>query len=240
LYTYGDARVDSLISTSLRYFHVNFADANLFGFYGGSLLAQDELQVLEIPMLAQWRERLLKDKSMAAEARTMDNVGCTPAVITNVPRLGSLDTGEMGELYGNNFRVASFDDVNKHFEIAKSLRVAPRANVIAMAAARGSRGKYTASDVKFLLETCCAAFDGATRVVKQDELVGIHTGFWVSNGARWIFIVIELLVSRRLIFRGFSSGLRCIWRQSNDEHSRSAVRSEHLSRCRHRVSFGRR
>lgn len=29
--------------------YVNFADRNLFGYYGGTLLAQDELQVLEHP-----------------------------------------------------------------------------------------------------------------------------------------------------------------------------------------------
>ncbi len=31
--------------------HVNFADAHLFGYYGGGLMAQDELQVAEHPVL---------------------------------------------------------------------------------------------------------------------------------------------------------------------------------------------
>jgi hypothetical protein len=38
--------------------HVNFADMNLFGFYGGSLFAQDEIQVAEHPILASLRQEL--------------------------------------------------------------------------------------------------------------------------------------------------------------------------------------
>jgi len=33
-------------------YYVNFADANLFGFYGTSLFAQDELMTLEHPMFS--------------------------------------------------------------------------------------------------------------------------------------------------------------------------------------------
>src|SRR5437016_555494 len=39
--------------------HLNFADAELFGYYGGPLLAQDEHQVLEHPILGSVREALL-------------------------------------------------------------------------------------------------------------------------------------------------------------------------------------
>lgn len=62
--SFGDARI--------KWFHVNFADAVLFGFYGGSLLAQDELQVLELPLLACVREHLVGDATTADEARTVD------------------------------------------------------------------------------------------------------------------------------------------------------------------------
>ncbi len=40
-------------------FYVNFADANLFGFYQQNLLAQDELQTMEHPILCSIREYML-------------------------------------------------------------------------------------------------------------------------------------------------------------------------------------
>ena len=43
----------------IRHWHPNFADKHLFGFYGGNLLAQDELQVLEHPILGSLRELLV-------------------------------------------------------------------------------------------------------------------------------------------------------------------------------------
>lgn len=40
--------------------HLNFANSDLFAYYGGSLLAQDELQVLECVELAALREYLIR------------------------------------------------------------------------------------------------------------------------------------------------------------------------------------
>lgn len=40
--------------------HINFADKHLFGYYGGGLFAQDEMQAAEIPTLASVRESLVR------------------------------------------------------------------------------------------------------------------------------------------------------------------------------------
>jgi hypothetical protein len=47
-----------LVEESSLEWHINFADFNLFGFYGGSLFAQDEIQVAEHPILASLRQEL--------------------------------------------------------------------------------------------------------------------------------------------------------------------------------------
>ena len=45
--------------TSLH-FYVNFADSNLFGFYRGSLFAQDEIMTTEHPILGSLRGKLVQ------------------------------------------------------------------------------------------------------------------------------------------------------------------------------------
>jgi hypothetical protein len=144
---YGVSKIDLEIEAADRsagntapynvvWFHLNFADAHLFGFYGGitilfkprsclfhvvlincacglgSLLAQDELQVLEIPFLAFAREALLTRKDeLRFEASTKNGYGATPVIVENAPHLGTLDL-RGGALYGNKFRSASSNIVN--------------------------------------------------------------------------------------------------------------------------------
>jgi len=79
-------------------FHVNFADADLFRFYGSDLYAQDEHQVSEHPVLGSLLELLKSDRLDAScvlgsdggyqlEPRTVKTNGDpTPIVILNVPR----------------------------------------------------------------------------------------------------------------------------------------------------------
>src|SRR5512146_2553873 len=42
--------------------HLNFADPHVFAFYGSALLAQDELQCAEHPVLGSLREALVAEK----------------------------------------------------------------------------------------------------------------------------------------------------------------------------------
>ena len=50
---------DSPDTGTTRHWHINFANYDLFSFYAGSLLAQDEMQVLEHPDLASVRIALI-------------------------------------------------------------------------------------------------------------------------------------------------------------------------------------
>src|SRR3569623_1231501 len=83
--------------------HVNFADPDLFFGYGSALLAQDELQCLEHPVLGSLREALRAE----GQARTADRDGATPVLVAGVERRCELDTmpapGRPHGLYGNEF-----------------------------------------------------------------------------------------------------------------------------------------
>ena len=118
--------------------HVNFADPNLFVAYGSGLLAQDELQVLEHPVLGSVREALL---AAGRTARTRENDRSTPVLIANVPRQCALDTfpdpdqGRPRGLYGNQFQQAEWTVVQSALTL---LSPATNTNLVCIAAPTGS------------------------------------------------------------------------------------------------------
>ena len=70
--------------------HMNFADPCLFVAYGSSLLAQDELQVLEHPALGSLRDAL---SAMRKPPVTVNSCGSpTPVTITGIQRRCAFDT----------------------------------------------------------------------------------------------------------------------------------------------------
>lgn len=58
--------------------YLNFADANLFGFYGGQAFAQDEIQVAEHPALAAMRVAL---PDLGYNPYTVENDAPTPVLV---------------------------------------------------------------------------------------------------------------------------------------------------------------
>lgn len=63
--------------------HVNFAHEDIFGFYGGPLFAQDEMQVAEHPILGCLREAIL---SQDIACTTVQDGRATPILITGIER----------------------------------------------------------------------------------------------------------------------------------------------------------
>jgi hypothetical protein len=100
---------------NVTYWHLNFADPNLFVAYGSPLLAQDELQVAEHPVLGSLRDAL------ASEGRAPMTIAGrghpTPVTISGVQRRCAIDThpnpeaGRQGGLYGNAFARAPREHV---------------------------------------------------------------------------------------------------------------------------------
>lgn len=167
---------------------VNFADAMLFGFYGGGLFAQDEHQVAEHPALANLREALLGTR---VPPRTLEGRSTpTPVLVMGVERRCRVLTspnaaeGRPLGLYGNHFAHAPRDVVQR---ATRLLDPPTRSNILAMAAPNQGRGRYSADDVRGIYDTAFTGFCAARWCSQRAWLdalktgrtrVIVHTGFW--------------------------------------------------------------
>jgi hypothetical protein len=208
--------------------HVNFADPQLFVAYGSSLLAQDELQAAEHPLLGCVREALLAE---GQPALTEQNLVPTPVLVTGVERRCTLETapdveaGRLYGLYGNRFAAASADVVRA----AVRVHAQPRpSNLIAMAAPAGGRGAYFHHQIERILVTAYTALSAAaaeSRRMWPDQPVEVRTGFWgcgAFGGNRHAMTLLQLLAARlvgidRVRFHAFDdAGIEAFRRGAGD------------------------
>ena len=163
--------------------HLNFADPDLFVAYGSELLAQDEIQVAEHPILGSVREMLI---SKNCYAETLDDDGCpTPITITGAQRRCVINTqpnpkiGCPDGIYGNAFESATEEQVR-----ASTSTISPPtiSNILAISAPYGGTGNYTKEDMLKVLITAYTGFSCARkeseRLVPENPKTIIHTGFW--------------------------------------------------------------
>lgn len=184
--------------------HVNFADASLFGFYGGSLFAQDEMQTVEHPALGALR-RALDAKGM--KARTEERGQPTPVLVMGVERRCRVATnpdraaGRPSGLYGTAFAPASEDAIRRATE-----RIEPptRTNLICIAAPHGARGVYTSAQIEGVLVTAYTGFRAAVIESKRasttggDAAVVVHTGWWgcgAFGGNRVLMAILQVIAA---------------------------------------------
>lgn len=191
--------------------YLNFAHSDLFCAYGGSLFAQDEMQVAEHPALGSLREALL---DAGIKPLTVEEGEPTPVLICGVERRCEIATNPNAEegrpfgLYGNNFGRAAA----KAIELAtKPLNPPTITNIIAMEAPSGGYGSYSQEDIEYILATAFTGFLAA-RIESYSQLkepiVIIHTGFWgcgAYGGNRVLMALLQLLAARlaqvnRLVF----------------------------------------
>src|SRR5262245_27392377 len=139
--------------------HVNFADPELFAFYGGPAFAQDEIQVAEHPILASVREALKDEASLPP--RTRQGGRPTPILVRGAERWCAIDTKpELARpygIYGQRLGRAS-DEALK--QAVTRRHDAHRSNIIAMAAPQG-HGAYSASEIADIVSTAATAFAAA-------------------------------------------------------------------------------
>ena len=210
--------------------HMNFADPRLFAAYGSPLMAQDEWQVLEHPVLASLREALIHAEHPALTRQ--DGVS-TPVLISNVPRQCSIDlsggttcgnplpsswwrrllstpqtTGTSKPLYGNAFASATREDVLRATTV---LNPAVASNIIALAAPTGT-GAYSKKQITDILQTAFSGFSAALlesgRLGIAAAQVTIHTGWWgcgAFGGNRILMALLQVLAAKmagvgRLVF----------------------------------------
>jgi hypothetical protein len=177
--------------------HVNFADASLFGYYGSGLLAQDELQAAEHPVLGSIHEALGRD------ARTEEDDIATPVLVAGVERRCAIETAPTRErpagLYGNRFAAASAEVVRSAVRV---IRPPTRTNLIAIAAPSHGQGAYTRAHLEQVLVTAYTGF--AAAVAESARLwpgapVEVRTGFWgcgAFGGNRHVMTILQLAAAR--------------------------------------------
>lgn len=215
--------------------HVNFADPELFVAYGSGLLAQDEIQVLEHPILGSLREAL---DASGREAMTEDRSGPTPVLIQGAERACRIDTSPSTTsprgLYGNRFQSATSDAVQAALHIFPS---PAKTNLIAIAAPVGS-GLYSHEEISRVLTTAFTGFRAAV-LVSSSRPVVIHTGFWgcgAFGGNRPLMVLLQLLAARlaavdRLVFHlgsvaeqpPFDEGLEILRKVTRTESSTKQI-----------------
>eukprot|EP01083_Nonionella_stella_P054730 144464_1 len=145
---------------SQQHFYVNFADANLFGFYKGSLFAQDEIMTLEHPILASLREQLLASKQAYCRGAI---------IILNALKHGHFAQNALNKIYGSKFARSTTEKVTKSVTICKPAMVD---NVICIASVMGCQRKYKRAQIDKLLKTAYTGFNGAVCESAYQELKG--------------------------------------------------------------------
>jgi hypothetical protein len=194
--------------------HVNFADPHLFFGYGSALLAQDELQAAEHPLLGSLREALVAED---LPALTEDDLAPTPVLVMGAERRCVIDTapnpgaGRALGLYGNRFAAADPDTVRGAVRV---LDPPTLSNLLAIAAPAGGRGPYTPDELARIVATACTGFAAAiaeSRRAWPGGPVEVRTGFWgcgAFGGNRHAMTLLQLLAARlagldRLVFHAF-------------------------------------
>jgi hypothetical protein len=199
--------------------HLNFADPNVFAYYGGGLFAQDEMQVAEHPGLAALKQALV---AADVETRTDGPDGPTPVLVTGAERRVVLATnpdagaGRPHGLYGNAFAAATPDAIRRATTPIDPPIVT---NVVAIVAIPGGWGPYSAEEIRRTLVTAFTGFRAA--VLESARLAGgparvvAHTGYWgcgAFGGNRVLMALLQVVAARmagleRLVFHtGSPSG----------------------------------
>jgi hypothetical protein len=201
--------------------HMNFADPDLFVAYSGSLLAQDELQVSEHPVLGSLREAL---EATGVLPRTVDYNGHpTPITISGVQRRCAIETKPTAKcprgLYGNEFRHADEMQVEA---ATKPVTPPTMSNILAMAAPSCGSGIYRQKQLAYVLNTASTGYAAAKRESAQigspTSRVVVHTGFWgcgAFGGNRTLMTILQSLAADLaeidLVFWSFDDhGLRIV------------------------------
>ena len=183
--------------------HLNFADPDLFVAYGSELLAQDEIQVAEHPILGSIREMIISKKCYAETVG--DDGNPTPVTITGVQRRCVIDTqpnpniGCPDGIYGNAFEIATEEQVR-----ASTKKISPPtiSNILAISAPYGGSGDYTLEDMLKVLDTAYTGFFCARKesekLVPENPKTLIHTGFWgcgAFGGNRQLMTILQCIAA---------------------------------------------
>ena len=183
-----------------KQWYVNFADEMLFNYYNTALMAQDEHQVLEHPILANITEMLYtksqEEIKFMPSTRNYDlevNFS-TPILIENAKRLITLDIfNKSTPLYGKLFEKASWNQITNMLTVNSS---PISSNIIAMEAYSRGRGIYTLEQINDLFFTAYLSFSSAK--LQSENKITINSGDWGTGaygGNKILLACIQLLAA---------------------------------------------
>ena len=205
MFKYTQTPQDNGVQSNVWY--LNFADRNLFGYYQGALFAQDEMQVLEHPVLGSVRH-WLEEKSIIDSRYhpyTQNAEGnATPYLLQNIERRVFVSTDEnksLGRpfgLYGNNFMQASSEAIQNATHILSPPSVS---NILAISAISKGHGRYSRYQINKLFSTLYTGFMAARIETQQNENdefeeqreTIIHTGNWGCGAFGGNAIIIAII-----------------------------------------------
>lgn len=176
--------------------YLNFADPDLFGFYNSSLMAQDELQVFEHPVLAHLREKLLS-LDFYPET-TDDNKRPTPVTVKGAYRICSVDTQPDDDgysIYGNAFSQASKEILR---ERVTPITPPTKGNILAIASLPGRKSFYTKKQIEDILIIAFTGFSAAEQESDKTQKTRVNSGFWgcgAYGGNRTIMTILQLVAA---------------------------------------------
>lgn len=163
---------------------MNYADSRLFGFYANEFFAQDEIQVLEHPILASVREYLIDPGEEHMAPRTIvengDELIATPYLIENVPlwmtvnSYPKLEDGMSVRIYGSSFVEAPQEAIDAGCKVFEG---DVKDNIMAIAAPSFGRGEYSYEDIELILKTLISAFSQAKDLASGKKCI-VHGGNW--------------------------------------------------------------
>jgi hypothetical protein len=182
--------------------YMNFADPYLFVAYGGPLLAQDELQVLEHPLLGSLLEALRASTDPRLAPLTVEQGASTPVLVSGVERRCALATdpdimeGRPNGLYGNRFARAKHDAIRGALTV---LTPPTTSNILAMSAPPGGSGAYDEAEIRGILVTAVTGFTAARFVGQGAGRTVVHTGHWGTGafgGNKVLMAVLQIVAAR--------------------------------------------
>jgi len=181
-------------SDSSTHWHMNFADPLVFGHGEGPLLAQDELQIVEHPILCSIGKAIESGRHGVDNLQrlTREHGEATPVLVQGAPRRCCLLTQQY-PIYGDHFAQAAKEVLEKAVEC---IDPPTRSNIVALSALPPSYGMYTMNQIAEMLATAYAGFRAT--VLQTDGDVTLHTGHWgcgANGGNKGLIAAIQILAA---------------------------------------------
>lgn len=187
-YSPPDANDDS------THWHMNFADPLVFGHGEGPLLAQDELQIVEHPILCSLGKAMESGTHGVENLKrlTREDGQATPVLVQGAPRRCRLLTDRYA-IYGDHFAQATEEILDKAVE-----RIDPPqlSNILALSALPPNYAMYTMKQIAEMLGTAYAGFRAI--VLQSGGDVTLHTGHWgcgAYGGNKGLIAAIQILAA---------------------------------------------